>query len=106
MTIVENTPQRLVLRSGSTTLTLDKSAGTATMQRKLLFWALKPLALPLSEVAEVTVDAGVDRASGVDVCNTMLVSRAGAAWALPAADKKDAETTAATMREFLGLKDA
>jgi hypothetical protein len=103
MAIVESTPQRLVLRSGSTTLTLDKSAGTATLRRKLLFWALKPLELPLSEVAEVAVDAGVDRASGIEVCNTMLVSRAGAAWALPAADKKDAEATAATMREFLGL---
>jgi hypothetical protein len=103
MAIVESTPQRLVLRSGSTTLMLDKNAGTATLQRKLLFWALKPLELPLSEVAEVAVDAGVDRASGIDVCNTMMVSRAGAAWALPAADKKDAEATAATMREFLGL---
>ena len=35
--IVESTPQRMVLQSGSTTLTLDKSADKATMQRKLLF---------------------------------------------------------------------
>ena len=104
MPITETTPQRLVLKSGSTTLTLDKDAGKATMQRKLLFWALKPLELPLSEVAEIAVDAGVDRASGIEVCNTMLVSRAGAGWALPAADKKDAEKTAAAIREFLGLE--
>ncbi len=101
--IVESTPQRMVLQSGSTTLTLDKTAGKATMQRKLLFWNLKPMETPLAEVANFEVDAGVDRASGIEVCNTMLVTRAGAAWALPAADKKDAEATAVAMRGFLGL---
>ena len=57
----------------------------------------------LSEIADITVDAGVDRASGVEVCNTMLVSRAGEGWALPAADKKDATAMAQQLREFLGL---
>ena len=102
--IVESASQRMVLQSGSTTLTLDKNAGKATLRRKLLFWKLKPLELPLAEVAELSVDAGVDRASGVEICNTMLVTRAGAAWALPAADRKEAEATAAAMREFLGLR--
>jgi hypothetical protein len=101
--ITESAPQRMVLQSGSTTLTLDKTAGKATMQRKLLFWKLKPLETALEEIAGVEVDAGVDRASGIEVCNTMLVTRAGAAWALPAADKKDAESTAAAIRNFLGL---
>jgi hypothetical protein len=102
--ILESVPQRMVLQSGSTKLTLDKNAGKAVMQRKLLFWSLKPVETPLSEVSEIAVDAGVDRASGVELCNTMLVTRAGAAWALPAADKKDAETTAAAVRDFLGLR--
>ena len=101
--ITESTPQRMVLQSGSTTLTLDRSAGKATLQRRVLFWAVKPTELPLSEVADTTVDAGVDRASGVELCNTVLVMRSGAAWALPAADKKDAETTAVAVRGFLGL---
>jgi hypothetical protein len=101
--IAERSAQRMVLRAGSTTLTLDKDAGKAIMQRKLLFWALKPVEVLLTEVAEVSLDAALDRASGVEVCNTMLVTRAGAAWALPAADRKDAETTAAAIREFLGL---
>ncbi len=101
--ITESTPQRLMLQSGSTTLTLDRDAGKATLQRKLLFWALKPMDAPLSEVAGVTVDAAVDRASGVEVCNTMLVMRSGAAWALAAADKKDADAAAVAMRGFLGL---
>ena len=37
MTTIERTPQRLVLKSGSTTFTLDRNAGKATMQRKFLF---------------------------------------------------------------------
>ena len=44
----ESTSRRLVLVSGSTNLTLDKDAGKATLQRKLLFWNLKPTELPLS----------------------------------------------------------
>ena len=102
--ITESTTNRMTLRSGSTTLTLDKDSGKATMQRKMLFWALKPIEVSLSEVAEVAIDAGMDRASGVEICNTMLVTRGGAAWSLPAADKKDAEMTAAAMRGFLGLR--
>jgi hypothetical protein len=101
--ITESTPQRMVLQSGSTTLTLDRTAGKATLQRKVLFWTAKPAELPLSEVADTTVDAGVDRASGVELCNTVLVMRSGAAWALPAADKTDAEATAVAVRGFLGL---
>jgi hypothetical protein len=102
--IIESTPQRMMLQSGSTTLILDKGAGKATLQRKLLFWSLKPMEAPLAEITEIAVDAGVDRASGIDVCNTLLVTRAGAAWGLPAADKKDAEATSVAIRDFLGLK--
>jgi hypothetical protein len=103
MPVIENTPQRLVLKSGSTTLSLDKASGKATMQRKMLWWKLKPVEAPLSEVADVTVDAAVDRASGVEICHTMLITRAGEGWALPAADKQDAQANAAAMRSFLGL---
>jgi hypothetical protein len=102
MPITENTPRRLVVKSGSTTLTLDRDAGKGVMNRKMLFVNLKPIEFALAEVAEITVDAGVDRASGVEVCNTMIVTTAGAGYALPAADKKDAEATAAGMKKFLG----
>ena len=101
MPVTENTPRQLVLKSGSTTLTLDKDAGKATLQRKLLIWRLKPIEAPLSDVSDVTVDTAVDRASGVEVCHTMLVRRTGEAWALPAADKKDAEINASAIRNFL-----
>jgi hypothetical protein len=103
MPITEHTPQRLVLKSGSTTLTLSKEAGKATLHRKLLFWNLKPAEAQLADIGDVTVDAGVDRASGVDVCRTMLVMRTGAAWAFPCSDKKDAHANAEAIRQFLGL---
>jgi hypothetical protein len=103
MPIIERTPQRLVLKSGSTTLTLDKAANKATLQRKFLLWGLKPAETPLSEVIAVTMDTAVDRASGVEVCHTMLVMRGGQGWAFPAADKTDAEANAAALRDFLGL---
>jgi hypothetical protein len=103
MAIIESTPRRLVLQSGATTLTLDKDADKASLQRKLLMWKLKPVEQPLSEIVDVTLDAALDRASGIEVCSTMLVSRAGSAWAFPAADKKDAAATVQRVREFLGL---
>jgi hypothetical protein len=101
--IIAHTPKVLALQSGSTTLTLDKDSGRATLQRKLLLWSRKPQEAPLSELQDVAVGAAVDRASGVELCVTMLRSNTGAAWALPAANKDDAEKTAATLREFLGL---
>jgi hypothetical protein len=103
MPVTERTPQRLVLKSGSTTLSLDKGAGKAILQRKMLFWNLKPAEALLSDIADVTVDAALDRASGVEVCSTMLVMRTGAAWAFPSADKKDAQASADALRGFLGF---
>ena len=101
MAIVESTPRRLVLASGSTKLTLDKDAGRASLQRKLLFWKLKPAELPLSEFSSVTLDKAVDRASGVEIFHTMLVTQAGSAWAFPADDKSEAEKNVDVLRAFL-----
>jgi hypothetical protein len=102
MLILENTQTRLSLKSGST-LTLDKTSGKITLQRKLLFWQKKPVEKPLSEVVAVSVDAGVDRASGVEICHTMVIFKAGDAWALPATDKNEAEGNATAIRNFLHL---
>jgi hypothetical protein len=101
MPITERTPHRLVLKSGSTTLTLDKPADKVILQRKFLLWGLNPVETSLSEVTDVTIDTAVDRASGVEVCHTMLIMRDGKGWAFPAEDKKDAETNAAAIRHFL-----
>ncbi len=103
MAKIQRTEHQLVVQDGSTTLTLDKTASTATMQSKLLFWAKKPRERPLADIVGVNVDAGIDRASGVELCNPMLVMRDGSAWALPHTDRKDATETAAAVRSFLGI---
>lgn len=104
MPITENTAKRLVVKAGSTTLTLDKDAGKGVMTRKLLMFNLKPIEIALSDITDFTVDAGMDRASGIEVCNTMIITKAGAGYAVPAADKKDAEAMAAAMKKFLAKK--
>jgi hypothetical protein len=103
MPITESSARRLMLKSGSTTLLLDKDAGKAVLQRKFWLWKLKPVEAQLSDISDTTVDAAVDRASGVEVCHTMVVLRGGAGWALPASDKKDAQTNATAIRNFVGL---
>ncbi len=103
MPVIERTSERLVLKAGSTTLTLDKVADRVTLERKLLLWSRKPIAAPLSDVTAVTIDAAVDRSSGVEVCHTMLIMHGAEGWAFPAADRKDAEATAATLRDFLAI---
>src|SRR5262245_14483060 len=104
MPITEDTPRRLVLKSGSTTLTLDKEASKAIFQRKLLLWDRKPLEAPLADVVQLMVDTAVDRASGVEICKTMVVFQTGAGWAFPADNKADAEANARVMRDFLELR--
>jgi hypothetical protein len=58
---------------------------------------------PLADVTGTSVDTGVDRASGVELCSVMLVMRDGSAWALPHTDKKDATAVADAIRDFLGI---
>ncbi len=104
MPVVESTPRRLVLTSGSISLTLDKDSNKAALRRKWLFWKLKPIEVALSEIGEVTVDKAVDRASGIEMFSTMVVTRGGTGWALSADSKIDADKNTAAIREFLGLK--
>jgi hypothetical protein len=101
MPILENTQTRLSIKSGSTTLTLDKTSGKITLQRKLMFWQRKPVERPLSEIVSVSVDANVDRASGVEIYHTMVIFKTGDAWALPAADKNEAQGNAIAICDLL-----
>jgi hypothetical protein len=104
--IVENTPQRLALQSGSTSVTLDKEAGTATLQRKIMFISLKPASVPLTEIADVTLDSVMDPASHAEVDHAMLKLRTGGGWVLAASDKKSANAAIAAIRSFLGMPAA
>jgi hypothetical protein len=69
----------------------------------MLLWGLKPVEAPLSGISDITIDTAVDRASGVEVCHTMLIMHGGKGWAFPAADKTEAETNAAAIRHFLAI---
>ena len=104
--IVENTPQRLSLQSGSTSVTLDKTAGTATLQRKIMFIALKPTSVPLTEVADVPLNTVTDPASHAEIDHAMLKLKSGGGWALAANDRKAAHAAIAAMRSFLGMPAA
>jgi hypothetical protein len=75
-----------------------------SLQRKFAFWKLKPVEAALEDIVSVTVDKAVDRTSGVEMYSTMLVTRAGAGWALSANDKDQAEKNASAIRSFVELQ--
>ena len=99
---VELGQQRITLQSGSTTIVLDKTAGTATLQRKVLFWVMKPIERPLSALVEARIHKNIDTASKTQMYSTMLVFREGSSWLLSARDKQDASDVVAAMHKFRG----
>ncbi len=103
MPVIQSSSNRLVLKSGSTTLTLDKGTGQATLQRKIVVWRPRPLEASLSQIANVSADKAVDRASGVEIWHTMLVLHTGEGWAFPATNKQEAEDNITAIRQFLNL---
>ncbi len=103
MTSIETTPQKLVLKNGSVTLTLDKQAGTATLQHKILLWAKKPVAFALSDIDDIAVKSDVDGMSGAPIYHSVLHRRSGETTVLTTEEAKDAEATVRTLREFVGL---
>ena len=105
MTKIERTPDRLALQSGSTTIVLDRKTGEAVLQRKLLFWARKPVTRSLNSIRRVSVDTSVDAASKAEICSVMILLREGGGWALSARDKQDATAAVATVRGFLGISE-
>ena len=102
MPIVENSADRLALRSGSTTLVLDKKANTAAFSARCCS-GISSRWRRLFRRHRGETRCGSRSRLGVEVCHTMLVMRGGAAWALAASDKKDAEASTAQVRGFLGL---
>jgi hypothetical protein len=106
MTILESTPQRLVVKAGSLlnqmTLTLDKQAGEARLDRTVLMWHRKPVDLRLADIDHVDVLSIHDAASGAEVHQPVLHTRAGDTFALPVRDA-EADITAQRLRGFLGL---
>ena len=99
----ESTPRRLVLKAGSTTLTLDKDSGKATLQQKLLLWSKKPVEFALSDIDDIAVKSDVDGLCGASIYHSVLHRRTGEVAVLTTEEAKDAAETVKVLRDFVGL---
>lgn len=103
MARIENESNRVVLKEGATTLTLDKAAGRAVLQRKVLFWNAKPTVFPLAEIDDIAVKSEKDGLSGATLYHSVLHRRSGETTVLTTEEAKDAEATVRELRSFVGL---
>lgn len=103
---IECTKQRLVLRAGTTTLVLDKEAGTARLQRKALLWDRKPVTVALDDISGVAVAPAFERSCGVASSYLLLATHSRTELGLPPLNKADAEQAADGIRAFLGLQSS
>ncbi len=103
MASIEEAPRKLVLKSGSTTLTLDKDSGKATLQRKVLLWSKKPVEFPLANIDDIAVKSSVDGASGAAIHHSVLHERTGEVVVLTTEEAGDAAETVKKLRGFVGL---
>jgi hypothetical protein len=103
MAKIEDTPRKLVLTEGSTTLTLDKESGMATLQQKVLLWSKKPVEFSLSEIDDIAVKSDKDGLSGAQIHHSVLHRRSGETTVLTTEEAKDATATVKKLREFVGL---
>lgn len=103
MARIENESNRVVLKGGSTTLTLDKAAGKAVLQRKVLFWNSKPTVFPIDDIDDIVVKSEKDGLSGATIYHSVLHRRSGETTVLTTEEAKDAEATVKELRSFVGL---
>jgi hypothetical protein len=103
MANIQSTPSRLILKDGSTTITFDKTLGSATLQQKILLWSRKPVAFPLDEIDDIAVKSEQDGLSGAPIYHTVLHRRSGEVTVLTTEEAKDAEATVEALRDFVGL---
>jgi hypothetical protein len=103
MAMIESTPSRLVLKEGSTTVTLDKTSGHATLQQKILLWNKKPVEFDLSDIDDIAVKSEMDGLSGAPIYHSVMHRRTGEVLVLTTEEAKDAEATVQRLREFVGL---
>ena len=103
MAHIEHTPRKLVLKEGSTTLTLDKDSGKATLQHKVLLWNKKPVEFALSDIDDIAVKSDADPLSGAAIHHSVLHRRSGEIAVLTTEEAKDAAATVKKLRGFVGL---
>ena len=100
---IEVAQRKLVLKEGSTTLTLDKDTGKATLQQKMLLWNKKPVEFALSDIDDIAVKSDVDGLSGATIHHSVLHRRTGEITVLTTEEAKDAAETVKKLRGFIGL---
>lgn len=103
MANIETGSDKVVLQDGGTTLTLDKAAGEAVLQKKVLFWNKKPVVFPLEEIDDITVLSEKDAMSGATLYHSVMHRRSGETTVLTTEPPEDAEATVNTLRSFVGL---
>jgi phosphatidate phosphatase PAH1 len=103
MAKIENTTRKLVLKEGSTTLTLDKDSGKAMLQHKVLLWNKKPVVFALSEIDDIAVKSEQDGLSGAAIHHSVMHRRTGDITVLTTEEAKDAAATVKMLRDFVGL---
>jgi len=103
MADIEETPRKLILKAGSTTLTLDKDSGKATLQQKMLLWNKKPVEFALTDIDDIAVKSSVDGLSGAAIHHSVLHRRTGEISVLTTGEAEDAAETVKKLRGFIGL---
>ena len=103
MARIDATAEKLVLKHGSTTLTLDTTAGLATVQQKLLLWNKKPAEFRLSDIDDIAVKSDKDAMSGASIHHSVLHRRSGEITVLTTEEANDAAETVKKLRQFVGL---
>jgi hypothetical protein len=103
MVNISSTPRKLVLEERSTTLTLDKDADRATLQRRFLLWQKKSVEFALSEIDDIAVKSVKDAASGAFIYHSVLHRRSGETAVLTTEEPEGAANTVKQLREFIGL---
>ena len=104
MASIEGTSRKLVLKEGSTTLTLDKDSGKATLQQKVLLWSKKPVEFAFSDIDDIALKSDVDGLSGAPIHHSVLYRRTGEVTILTTEEAKDAAETVKKLRGFTGLQ--
>ena len=103
MASIESESNRVILHDGGTTLTLDKAAGEAVLQRKMLLWNKKPVVFPLAEIDDIAVKSEKDAMSGATLYHSVMHRRSGEVTVLTTEPAEEAEVTVKTLRSFVGL---
>jgi phosphatidate phosphatase PAH1 len=103
MASIEETPRKLILKAGSTTLTLDRDSDKATLQKKVLLWNKKPVEFALADIDDVAVKSDVDGLSGAAIHHGVLHKRTGEIFVLTTEEAKEAAETVKKLRGFIGL---